>query len=811
MKSLPFLRKNIFIVLLITAVAFLALGKTLHFYYWWDDFSFFYNAKNSVCPFYWPFNTYCPIWAGLYKLLGYAHPSYWFALAIFLKIIFAFLFFILTSRLFNKKIATFLSIFVVSIGGEGSMMTFYTISESFGLIFLTLILLSLSKVTKKSLKYLVLGLTLFYLSLTLFPIYSTAHVFLVFAFMLIYLKDILKKLTFVIISIAFLLITINVYVGEPFRQNGNLLTAWDKAGGKQLSLQFVKGKVEHYFSTTSAFLLTDYMEEKLPVNFRRVYAEKIRIWIGVFLNLAFLFFLFKNRKNGRLLKLGVFSYLWLITQYLPRGMVTSYGLSSNDRHLYFPFIGFVMILGVLALKKPKFTFPIMLLLLISNLFHTNYYFSPYVVINKNKAIFFKELRAYMGSNIPRVTTVYVDAPRGKISYDLGIFIRAGMHPNEASIATELGVKIEDIKLYTSSLILSQKIKQGEVDADKFFTFYWDDRNLHNNTAKAREMLRGMSLMQGINSHQKATITYNKELGSWTGVNPGINFEIDNFEPLLPSEYYLSIKANLPTFSLPYSQGCTSCSLRNGQLTHSLNYLSYSRLLKNSVSVEVSNTGEDSVGGYLIDNDLNTYWMANRSLWFEGKKPVISLTFPQETNLDGIIIYAIFTKYTVPTEVKLKADGRLVEGVVFENDSGRIKLLAKMGRVKLLEIELLKTLSDMPMVADIDLIPPGFSDINLDLVQKVADFPAARVTTLEDKYILSHYLESGVKACLKWSGSEYGDSQIDFTLYIDNVWHTYELTFPIWGIDNPKLTLDCLNYPADIIISSARVTFPLTRY
>lgn len=810
MKSPSFLRNNIFIILLIAAVAFLALGKTLHFYYWWDDFSFFYNAKNNICPFYWPFNTYCPVWAGLYSFLGYSHPSYWFALAIFLKIIFAFLFFVLTSRLFNKKIAILLSILTVSLGGEGCMMTFYTISESFGLIFLVLILLALSRVAKKGFGYLVLGLILFYLSLTLFPIYSTAHVFLVFAFMFLYLKDILKKSTFVVASIVLFLITINTYIGEPFRQSGNPFAAWNKAGGGQLSTQFIKGKVKYYFSTTSAFLFTDYMEGKLPVDFRRAHTEEARIWIGVLLNLAFFFFLFKNRKNSRLFKLGLFSYLWLVTQYLPRGLVTSYGLSSNDRHLYFPFIGFVMILGVLAVRKPKFTLPIMLLLLISNLLHTNYYFSPYVEINKDKAVFFKEFREYMGSNIPHGATVYFDAPRGKISYDLGIFVRAGMHPNEASIATELSVKIEDIKLYTSSLVLSQKIKQGEIDADKFYTFYWDGENLHDNTAKARAMLKGLSLTEGINTHQGATFTYNKELKNWTGVNPGINFEIDNFQPLVPSKYYLSLKANLPSFSLPYSQGCTSCSLGSGQLTHSLNYLNYSRLLKNSVSVEVSNAGEDSVGDYLIDNDLNTYWMADRSLWFEGKKPIISLTFSRETNLDGLIIYAIFTKYTVPTEVKLKANGRLVEGVIFENDNGRIRLLAKMNKVRLLEVELLKTLSDMPMAAEVELIPLGFSDIDPDLVQKVADFPAASISTLEEKQALSYYLASGAKACLKWSSPEYGDGQTDFTFYVDNNWHTYELVFPIWGIDSPKLTLGCLNYPVDIIFSSARINFPLTK-
>lgn len=810
MKNLLFLRKNIFVVVLIAVVTFLALGKTLHFYYWWDDFSFFYNAKNNICPFYWPFNTYCPVWAVLYRLLDYWHPFYWFALAIFLKIVFAFLFYILTSRLFNRKIAIVLSILTVSLGGEGSMMTFYTISESFGLIFLILVLLALSKVARKGLKYLVLGLILFYLSLTLFPIYSTAHVFLVFAYMLLYLKNVLKKSTFVIASIVLFLITLNAYIGEPFRQSGNALAAWNKAGGKQMSLQFIKGKVEHYLSTTSAFVFTDYMEAKLPVNFRRAHAEEIRIWIGLLLNFVFLFFLFKNRKNSRLFRLGVFSYLWLLTQYLPRGLVTSYGLSSNDRHLYFPFIGFVTILGVLAVKKPKFTFPVMLLLLISNLLHTNHYFLPYVEINKDKAVFFKEFRAYVGSNIPRGATVYFDAPRGKISYDLGIFVRAGMHPNEASIATELGVKIEDIKLYTSSLVLSQKIKEGEVDADKFYTFYWDGENLHDNTAKAREMLKGLSLIQAINFHQGTAFIYDKKLKNWTGVNPGINFVIDNFQPLIPSKYYFSIKANLPFFSLPYSQGCTNCPIGSGQLSHSLNYLNYSRLMKNSVSVDVSNSGEDTVGGYLIDNDLNTYWMADRSLWFEGKKPVISLTFSGETNLDGIIIYATFTKYTVPTEVKLKVNGRLMDGVIFENDNGSIKLLAKMNKVKLLEVELLKTLSDMPMLAEVDLIPLGFSDINPNLVQKVADFPAASIITLEDKLDLSNYLASGVKACLKWSSPKYGDGQTDFTFYIDNNWHTYELALPVWGIDSPKLTLGCLNYPVDITLSSARVSFPLTK-
>jgi hypothetical protein len=805
------LKNNLFVLLLVIVVTFLALGKTTGFYYWWDDFSIFYNARNFICPFPWPFSTVCLLWDKLYPILGYDNPSYWFTFAVILRALVGYLVFIFGNRLYNRKIAFFLSLLTVSWGGEGDMLINGTISTNLSLIFLLLSLLCLSNVKKKGIKSLFLGIILFFLSVMIIPLYATGHVFMILAFLLIFLKSILTKKILITATVLVFIMTIYAFIGEPYRLRGDALSTWKLAiGTNKLNVEYFTNKAEYYVSTTSSFILNDYLEEKLlaSTNIKRESMRAIRIIIGSVINFSFIVFLIKNRKDSNLFKIGTFAYLWLITQYLPRAFQTGFALSSTNRHIYYPYIGFIMMLGVIALKKTKYIFPILALLIVSNLINTNYYFSKYVDINKRKSVFYKELRSYLKDKVPKGASVYFDTPRGKIAEDIGIFVRAGMHKHEASIATELNIKIEDIKMYADSTVFGQKIIQGDIDPDKFFSFYWDGKHLFDNTLGARDILKGKIVPnQIVNSLHKTNFVYDKNSNLWTGSNNGIAINLKGFQPIIPSKIYLSIKTDVADFPLTYTQGCTgNCSFQAGENKRLLEYLTKSRVLKSNVSIGVSSTWEDTTAENMIDDSLGTYWVSDRYLWYQGDRPVITLTFPTPRQLDGIILNVPFGAAKTPTEFKITADGKNVDSLVVENHGGKIKLVGEFNMVKVVKITILKTTGDMPLVSEIGIIPQGFSYINLDLAEKASNYPAAMIKTFEEKHALLAYLTSGVKACIKWKDPEYGESKSDFTLYADGQWHLYEVPFPVWGMANPEIKLDCLNYPVNVNLSSVRIDY-----
>lgn len=790
----------------ILMVTFLANYRTLSLYFGGDDFSMFYYSANKICPVQWPFTSYCPVWQRLYDIFGY-HPEPYYLLGIITRGILGFLFYLLGRKLLNTSAALLLSLLVVSVGGEDSLLIFYWLSENIGISLLVLISLCLLSLGKRKLSLIILSIALFYFSLSAWPIYSTGHIFIILAVILLFLRNKLKApLTFLLITV-FLLITIRVYIVGPLQQGDASLALRRAIGGNQITLGYIGSKVGNYLKTSGSFFVTDYLDKRLKEQFRFKQTETAKLTVGLSANLLMLFFIFRNIKNQQLFLTSMLAFWWLITQYLPRGMVTSFGLSSFDRHIFYPYTGFALIMGVLVYFKPRFFIPIVILVIFFNLFQTNIFLNEAEVISQKRASFYQQFRDYFKeAKIEKGAVFYFDAPRGEIASQLGSFFRAGI-PSEGSIATELSINYESITLVTESDGLAKRLHSKDFDPQKFYSFYYDGQILTNTSFKTRSLITNAppERVVAVNKSQTTSLSYSEQAGIWSGNNEGVAFKVEGWQPILPTQMRLQLKASVPEIPLPYTQGCDQCLYDSPQMVDAFDFLVRSRAIKNQARLEVSSTSDNTSETSLVDHNYGSYWRPSRTQWFQGEKPAITLMLGKPTIIEGVVITAT-AKSRQPVNIEIEADGRKLDQQAVKNYPQATKWLVTPTQTKTLTITILATTGDSPLIEEIDLIPPGLAGVDVSLVDQIDQAPAAMIRTIPDRTALMDYLSSGATACLEWESPGYGKGRIDFLLPLNGQVSVQQLTVPTIGVGEPTFRLGCLNYPISVEVLSASVRF-----
>lgn len=771
--------------------------KSLHFYFWWDDFSMLYNAQNKVCLFEWPFTSNCPPYQFLYNIFGYNSLPY-FVLGIILRILLGYFFYIFTKRLFKSEIALLASFLIVSIGGEDMMMTFYSIWENSALCLLMIVLIKLYDWNIKKRIDIVVAIIAFGISLALFPIYSTAHIGIVFVFLLLVKSKLRNKLSLLVPILFFILITVVTYVLVPKFQGGDATLAIKESNSMKLTMSDVFRKSKDFCIASTSFVFTDYFERHIPSSFRTKHLDNIRAIVGFIAYLSLLYLILRKIKIGEDYKVGLFGLSWILFQYIPRGLVTEYAFSSVDRHIFFPYLGFALILGFILNKTKQGSVPLLILglLIISNIFHTNELYGRLVWVNTQRAKFHKTLRQYV-DKVPRNSVFFFNAPRGKAGEELGTFVRAGMLNHEASIATTLGININDITLTTDSDELNKFISEGKVKPDNYFGFYYDGQKLIDQTIESRMILKGMvePIKQKMYLSQTTIITEDIEQKEWAGQNPDLKFNIEKLKTILPTKIYFVLEAQMPDISVPYTQGCVNCVYNQELFSKSLEYLTLSKQLKKQFQVVAEEGYENTSPSYLNDNNLSTYWLPPRSDWYAGKKPVITLNFNKKVNIEGLVIYS-GSKIRMPTMFKILIDGKEKQNTVVDY-SGKKKVLFEQSLASSVEITILNTLGDSPLVEEVGVIPTNFGDIDLDEIDRIGNSPAELIKTEKDKKILKQYLTLGGNACLKWEDSVYGVGKKDFNIFLDGTIRKYVIEIPALGNSTPNFYIGCLNYPVKI--------------
>ena len=795
------------VVFIITVFTVFAQHKILSFFFWWDDFSMLYNAQNKVCLFDWPFTSNCVPYQFLYDIFG-QNAFYYFLVALLLRILIGFLFYIFSNKFFSKRVSLLLSLIVVSIGGEDMMMTFYATWQGSTLSLLLgsmILILNAQKIKGVRKIILYFGVVLLYsISLFVFPIYSISHIFTITLLLLIFVfRD--RKIESIILFGIISLVTLGAYLLVPYIKEGDALLLLERGNASGFGLKYILEKIEFYLDTTSSFMIGDYFDRFL-IGLGNI--NKIRIITGGLMNIFFILFIiylfFKKNKSEKILSIAIFSFFWMITRYIPKGMVTNYGLSSTDRHIFFPYIGFVLMLGVITTRWKKLTVVLYGALLL-NIVLTNIHYQKLAKVNKDRKMFHLSVAEHV-SEVPGGSVFFFDAKRGEANEELGTFVRAGMLDHESSIATTLGVKMEGIRIITEDTSYDKYFKDNKINPNSFFSFYFDGDFLYDTTINARQILKeGLELTENVGKEIRMSFIRNDNTTEWTGTSSEINFTIDDFSPILPTILRLNVKASVPEIPLPYTQECIDCIYDQVSFKESLEFATKAREVKKNFSVQEIKGDNDTEAYDLLDNNTNSYYLPFRSDWFGGIfTPIVFKTnTPQE--IGGIIIHSgSVNRRPIDFVIVINGVNREIIDKEFFNE-GFIKLGFKKVSAREVEIKILETDGgDSPLIEEVDFIPAGFIDTDLRMLGKVVSAPAAKIKSEKDLNVLKKYLQSGGLACIKWKSS-YGEGKIDFIIRFDGLEHTYKIRLPSMGIENPRLTLGCINYPVDLVLNKISIS------
>lgn len=787
---------NLIPVLLISGVSYLTLYKTLKFYFWFDDFSTFYNVRGGGCTFDWPFNSYCTFFKLPYLLFGF-NPFLYFCLALVLRIILGYSFYLFLNNFSRKKISMILSLILISLAGSDSMMAFYSISSGLALSLLFFSLNLLLKLKNNRLLFLPEAIILYLISLRYLPIYSTAHIFpIVFILIWIFLKKNVNKRVFISALATFLLITAWFYLYIPFKQTGNALLIMERSSTTSISEEFILKIVDKYLVTTSYFVWPEILDSQEYSALRPI--------IGFLLNISLLAVIYKSRKNKGSIFIGLFSLLMIASQYLPRGFVTNYGFGNYDRHFYYPYIGIVLFLSIFKYKR-KFSILILLLMLIINIYQSNIFLGKYVEINRKRTDFYNKIGSiFSGADLSRKTVIFFDAPPGKKHAELGDFIRVGMLPEESSVAVKIGAKVENLEILASSQQLINFLKDHNLKDFNFFSFYYDGNNISETTENFLNLYQDHQYVyKKLSEYSQTEYHFDKKDNVWLGENTDIGFSIDDkFTGITPLDINLSILISPDNYPLPYK----NMDSENGVFVDIPKYSQFTILsgdIKKNSTVEVSNYDADTLGKYLLDGLNETRWNANRAYWFEGIKPEIVITFKIPQELSGFFITST-RKSRKPKKIEVYNEDKIIECVFSDVGSDVIKIACDTGIYKRITLKIIDTYGDNPSIDEIDFIPGGFSDINFNKAVVFRSNPFYKVEKGSEKEFLKKLANSGVDICLKWVNPSYGKGEVSFLAKIDGLRHEYLVTTPPTGIGKTEYSLGCLNYPIKINFDTVEI-------
>ncbi len=781
-------------------ILLLSTHLTLQFYFWHDDFSTFYSPRTNQCIHTWPYSNLCPAFNFLVSTFGYTPFPYFF-----IGIIFATLsliaFYSFAKRILNQTSSFFISLlFATSYIASGVFLEAWDPIVSFstlGLLLLSLVIFLKSTEGKINQKLFALGLFIFIVSLT-FQFRSPTNFVPVITLLLIFPQKISlsKKIllaTIVLLTFYLFFFLVPVKILNSGSDTPQLGINLDPSEILYLSNRFLQ--------TLSSFLFTDFIQSKIHLALSPTQSEFFRTSIGLLMLLFLVSAIFFGRKNSQLSKVRIFGLIWIVSMYLPYGMRTDTRLESTHRYLLWAYPG--VLLAWATFSKHKLWLPVTFLLIIISFISTTSFFREHLIESLSRQSFYSQLHKLLVT-IPENSTLFFDfSPKIRLLAE--DFFRVGLTPPESALATEYGMDYKKIRLITDNNQFSYSYKDGNIQTDKLFTFYYDGQTLINTTQNSKQ-LSGSTTSAKLDQKSTTSFIFDETANTWTGENGDINFTLPSLQLLIPSTISLDITASSLSIPLPYTQNCLNCLKDPKKLVTNLKYLTQSKQIKSRALVQVSNSWEDTSAQSLLDDKPDTFWIANRQLWYHFDKPALEFNLPPNIYLSGLIFYSN-SHDRIPIAYKVWLNYQLTENST-QPFSGGTKLLFNSNQViKKLKVEIIQTSGgDTPTISEINFIPSGFADIDPLESSMVETMPAGYIQDTSEATVLQQYLSEGTVTCLKWKAKNYGEGIINFPLYIDGRNHEYNIELPVTGLEEPLFTISCLNYPLSLNLHQAKITF-----
>lgn len=502
-------------------------------------------------------------------------------------------------------------------------------------------------------------------------------------------------------------------------------------------------------------------------------------------------------------KMYLFLVLWVmlnIGAYAAYNPTVSYeSVNRYLAHSYFAWIGVLLVLYQAVSKNPwkKVVLTLIIFWGLGNLVTSVFYQNNILKERSNPPRnFYNQLKTYL-PEVKKGDVFYFDVAERDLRYFDDAFSVASM-PETTAIAWRYGIDRYDITRFTNFDELTTYLKSKKVAPEKIHTFWYEGQQLVNTSDTIRKNLFDTNPARPIAFIQEdLTIIFQDEVLS-----------------SIPVELTLEIEASPKdsrelTFPLLDSLVSSNPIYNDDKLKQSAVALSkYKEGLFKRAKFSSSSEWRERITSNLSDQNLDTYWQADRVLW-QKRNESITLDLGVQELINRLVWVNGFGNNT-PTkyQVEVSNDGNNWKVVKQENLVRRVDnkdpqvIEFEPQQTQYVRMVITDTLGgDSPTIAEVWVVPTQFKDLKINEVQDFISNPFRMVNSPQDYNNLLKLFENEGVAEVYWLNNKKGDFQTNFQkvdIIYDGQLRTIKINIPAGGTKLEKIRF-LHQIPGNIII------------
>lgn len=834
---------NLLPFILLGIVVLFSLGNTLQYYFYTDDFAFLYYLGNNY-EFGWPYSAVLPLFRPVYNLFGIDALPY-FALALLTYFLATIAVYFFAKHLTHNKLIAYLSSLIFATGYIGL--------DQFGMIAVSIInnlnvinvcislILLIYWIETKKLRYYFLTFFMFWFSMWLFPYRAYPLVLFLPTLELVknFRLDSLIKMARQLIFLAFRYIPFfliaSLYGIFSYGTHGtknidlfNLLTTNSK-----IFTLFNFEYLREIFAILGRFILVKPVSDIFSiVPDQSVFALTGLMFFLTMLLTSLFFFSGKNSGYGR----ALLAALLLTIEGYVGNMFLNVDFDSNgpvNRYLTISFISFSVIaplflflilekvLGRLRKINRRFVLVVLIIPVILYFAFLSREYEEYIIEDRSKPAknFYKQLIASV-SKLSGYNIFYFDYALYYPAFSrYENILRGAALDKSVNLAVPYNISIDSIKIVDSFEEFLRFISNPPSGKNvSYYTFYYDEKGLHNTTSKIFALLESgdRTLLS------KDQIQYTKNQGG-----SSIIIKPDNASSLTP----INVKLNLTTiplaptsFNFPYFGVDNQTDISTTRDFYQKNNIQKDKIFKyllarekyySSVKIDVESIhiGKQNPASYVSDDDVNTFWLSDQSRWEVDIKPWIKIDLSETRNISKILWRQLPNRVITEFTIEISVDGNIwnevknihQDGLVSDADLVIAQFPETSARYIRFTINNLATgKSPGPGLAEIEVIESEFNNVDLAAALRIKNNPFEYVKDSMELEKTYNYLSQNAKLKIKYVTNRDGPAPnvvfLELPFAMDGMSHEYSFQLPPGGTLLKKIQLGA-NFPATFFVDN----------
>ncbi len=427
--------------------------------------------------------------------------------------------------------------------------------------------------------------------------------------------------------------------------------------------------------------------------------------------------------------------------------------------------------------------------------------------------FFRDLFEYV-PKISEKTLFYFDnADYHPTLARFGYIMVGAFLPREAVLAVHYKTTLDKIEIKNTFGDLEKELIKNP--SQKFYTFYYDQYGLHNTTEEVSNLLEkgGEKILlhgEKVNSDLfKSEIELNSNI---TSIAPySLNFSL-RINP-----------ANYSAFSLPYTELLPKDKvLKKYKNVNKKRIFSYLLSRKNYYERTSLNVSGSHVSGMrpaelLIDERVDTYWIADENSYSTGVMPWIEMDLGEEKNI-GKLLWVNETPQREPKNFKVLVSSekskwrevKILSRKKFQEEKIITVLSLEPQNARFLRLEIKDTIGKItPGLAELEIIEYIYNNVDLQLARRIKTNPFEYIKDQADLTSTYDYLKNdsvlSVKTLTNKENTVSDTYNLTVPVIFDGQFHDYSITAPPRGIKLQKIIFK-LPYPAEMSASDISVEY-----